>query len=151
MLSLSMTFKCLSYSPRPANKEQIQAHYYLIDHAPYPQKRRSGKLNPAFGLLVVLAVCDEHRAEVLPFINIIQRLAIKQGGFVLSTRDECVFLRGVNAHVDGVGVVDKSFKQASRATAHDHDIFHKGEVDHMSVVSNLNSRYFCKAWPRYNY
>ncbi len=41
------------------------------------------KINPAFDLLGVLTVGDEHRVEVLKFVN------IRQGDLALLVRDEC--------------------------------------------------------------
>ncbi len=35
------------------------------------------------------AVCDKHRAKVLEFVNILQRLTIKQDALALLTRDGC--------------------------------------------------------------
>ncbi len=49
----------------------------------------TSKINPASYLLGALAVCDEHRAELLEFVNILQGLTIKQDSLVLLTRDEC--------------------------------------------------------------
>ncbi len=43
------------------------------------------KINPASYLLGALAVCDEHRAEVLEFVNIHQGLTINQDSLVLLT------------------------------------------------------------------
>ncbi len=47
------------------------------------------KINPASDLLVALVVCEEHRAEVLESVHILQGPTIKQHGLVLLTRDEC--------------------------------------------------------------
>ncbi len=46
-------------------------------------------VNPASDLLGALAACDEHLAEVLEFVNILQGLTIKQDILALFTRDEC--------------------------------------------------------------
>ncbi len=41
------------------------------------------KINSASYFLDALAVYDEHRAEVLEFVNIVQGLTIKQNGLAL--------------------------------------------------------------------
>ncbi len=46
------------------------------------------RLISASDLLGALGVCDEHRFEVLEFINILQGLIIKQDNLALLTRDE---------------------------------------------------------------
>ncbi len=69
----------------------------------------TGKINPVSDLLGALAVCDEHRAQVIEFVNIIQGLAIKRDGLALLARDERCHhrgLRGVNAHSYCGGVAD---------------------------------------------
>ncbi len=55
------------------------------------QARECGtsKINPASYLFGALAVCDEHRAEVLEFVHILQGLTLKQDSLALLTRDEC--------------------------------------------------------------
>ncbi len=50
---------------------------------------RPSKINPASDLPSALAVCSEHRAEVLEFVNIFQGLTIRQDSLALLTRDEC--------------------------------------------------------------
>ncbi len=47
------------------------------------------KINPASDLLVALAVCEEHRAEVLESVHNLLGPTIKQYGLALLTRDEC--------------------------------------------------------------
>ncbi len=47
----------------------------------------TSKINPASDLLGALAVCDEHRAEVVELVNTLQRLSIKHDGLALLTRD----------------------------------------------------------------
>ncbi len=102
------------------------------------------KINPASHLLGALVVCDEQRAEVLEFVNILQGLTIKQDSLALLTRDECwhhLGLRGVNAHTDCGGVAINSYKQALHlnvATADYYDVFGIGEVRHLDVGSNQN-------------
>ncbi len=63
--------------------------FFSLSELNYAQERRMGKINLASGLLDVVAVCDEHWAEVFQFMNIIQRLTIKQDGLALPARDEC--------------------------------------------------------------
>ncbi len=49
----------------------------------------TSKINSASDLLGALAVCDEHRAEVLEFVDLPLGLTIKQDSLALLTRDEC--------------------------------------------------------------
>ncbi len=53
------------------------------------KKCGTSKINPASDLFGALAVCDDNRAEVFEFVNILQWLALKQDGLALLARDEC--------------------------------------------------------------
>ncbi len=53
------------------------------------ERMQTSKINPASYLLGALAVCDEHRAEVLKSFNILQGLTIKQDSLALLPRDVC--------------------------------------------------------------
>ncbi len=83
--------------------EQNRAHYFLVDPALCTQRYfrprsktgwqarecETSKINSASDFLGALAVCDEHRAGVLEFVNILQELTIKPDGLAVLTRDEC--------------------------------------------------------------
>ncbi len=77
-------FVSYSYRPCLATVEQNRAHYCLVDPALCtqlyftPRECGTSKINPASDLLGVLAVCHEHRIEVLEFVNILQWLTMKQ-------------------------------------------------------------------------
>ncbi len=60
------------FTPRP--KAGLQA-----------RECRTSKINPASDLLVALAVCDEHGADVLELVHIIAGLTIKQDSLALLT------------------------------------------------------------------
>ncbi len=49
----------------------------------------TGKVYPDSNLFGALAVCDEHRIEVLEVVNIFQWLTIKQSSLAQVTKDEC--------------------------------------------------------------
>ncbi len=145
----------VSYTFRPciATVEQNRAHYCLVDAAICTARPKIGsqvrecgtnKINAASDFIRVLAVCYEHRVEVLEFVNIPQGHTIKQGGTTLLTRAECwhhLDLRGVNAHTYCGGVAVNRFKQAlhlSVAAARDQDIVGIGEVRHSDVGTKRN-------------
>ncbi len=76
---------------RPINPAPCEQRYFRPQPKTGLQARECGtnKIKTASDLFGVLVVCDEHRAEVLEFANILQGLTIKQDGLALLTRDEC--------------------------------------------------------------
>ncbi len=88
---LQHPFVCYSYRPCLATVEQNRPCPLYVPRPKTGLRARefgTSKINPSSDLLGALAVYDEHRAELLEFVNTLPLLTIKQYGLVLLTRNE---------------------------------------------------------------
>ncbi len=103
-------------------------HHCLIDPRLQARECQTDRISTVSDIFSALAICDEHRSEVLEFVKILQGLTIKQEGLALLTRDRCRYdlgLRSASVHTDYSGVADNSSKQTLHlavATAQDHGV-----------------------------